>query len=219
LQLRSNDVKNFTVKDLMVPISEYATVPLGTTLFEATLALEQAQEAFDHGKYQNRAILILDSNDMVVGKISQLRVLKAMEAEEVNNNCIDALKTFKFSEAYIEEQCNKIRLERKIFTKDALATAAMKKVEEFMQKPTPGEYVTESSFLDMAIHKLVAGTHLSLLVTRDEEIVGVLRMADVFAATFHAMKDMALDVSFEAVLKGTVSKGKRAAMPHLNDEG
>jgi hypothetical protein len=62
--------------------------------------------------------------------------------------------------------------------------------------------VTEASFLDMAIHKLVAGTHLSLLVTRDEEIVGVLRMADVFAATFHAMKGMAPE-------KTTANKGKR----------
>ena len=35
-------MKNYLVKDLMVPLSEYATVPTGSTLFEAVLALEKA---------------------------------------------------------------------------------------------------------------------------------------------------------------------------------
>jgi CBS domain containing-hemolysin-like protein len=185
-------VKIFTVKDLMVPISEYATVPLGTTLLEATLVLEQAQEAFDRGKYQNRAILVLDSEDNVVGKISQLRVLKALKEGNDRSGDIDKLREFNFSEAYIAEQYEEKRLKNKLLTKDTLETAAIKKVDEFMQTPTPDEYVTDDSLLDMAIHKLVAGTHLSLLVTRGEKIVGVLRMSDVFAATFHTMKKMNL---------------------------
>ena len=45
---------NYIVKDLMVPISEYATVPVGATLFEAVLALEEAQLNFDRSKYQHR---------------------------------------------------------------------------------------------------------------------------------------------------------------------
>jgi hypothetical protein len=41
-------VREFCVKELMVPLSEYATVPEGSTLFDAVLALEKAQEEFDH---------------------------------------------------------------------------------------------------------------------------------------------------------------------------
>ena len=37
-------MKRFLVKDLMVPISEYATVSQGSTLSEAVSALEKAQE-------------------------------------------------------------------------------------------------------------------------------------------------------------------------------
>ena len=50
------------VKDLMVPLSEYATVTEGSTLFEAVMALEKAQEEFDsnHSKYHHRAVLVLD---------------------------------------------------------------------------------------------------------------------------------------------------------------
>jgi ssDNA-specific exonuclease RecJ len=40
----------------------------------------------------------------------------------------------------------------------------------------------------MALHQLTAGSNLSLLVTRGKDIVGVLRLSDVFAAVFHAMK-------------------------------
>jgi hypothetical protein len=61
-------------------------------------------------------------------------------------------------------------------------------VEDFMQAPSEGEIVEENTSLDTAIHQLVMGTHLSLLVTRGVEIVGILRMSDVFAAVFHAMK-------------------------------
>lgn len=185
-------MKNYTVEDLLVPISEYATVSLGTTLFEAILELDQAQADFYHGKYQSRGILVLDSQQKVAGRISQHRILKAVEDGEVLED-FDKLKKFKFSDIYIDKLREKLRLDKKIFTKETLQAAAKKKVEEFMQKPTPDEYVSVSSSLDMAVHKLLTGSHLSLLVTNGEEIVGVLRMADVFAATFHEMKELGIE--------------------------
>ena len=74
-------MKSYTVKDLMVPLSEYATVAEDATLYEAVLALEEAQENFEdkHTRYRHRAILMLDKNGTVVGKLSQLDVLKALE--------------------------------------------------------------------------------------------------------------------------------------------
>ena len=72
---------------------------------------------------------------------------------------------------------------------DVYSTAAKLKVTDLMQRPTEGEYVDEHASLDMALHQLTAGSNLSLLVTRGKDIVGVLRLADVFAAVFHAMKE------------------------------
>ncbi len=74
-------MKSYLVKDLMVPLSEYATVTEDATLYDAVLSLEAAQEKFEdkHTRYRHRAILILDKDDMVVGKLSQLDVLKALE--------------------------------------------------------------------------------------------------------------------------------------------
>jgi hypothetical protein len=42
--------------------------------------------------------------------------------------------------------------------------------------------------------QLVTGRHLSLLVTIDKKIVGILRLTDVFAAIFHAMKECEIDI-------------------------
>jgi hypothetical protein len=41
----------------------------------------------------------------------------------------------------------------------------------------------------MAVMQLVTGHHISLLVTREKEIIGILRMTDAFAAVFHTMKE------------------------------
>jgi len=181
-------MEHISIKDLAVPISEYAAVRIGTTLLDAIWELEKAQEAFTSSKYQHRAILVLDQEDTVVGKIGQLRILKAVETGYEINEELERLKSYNFSEAYIAGIQEKRRLDAPILTRESLCAAAEMKVEEFMQQPTPDECVSEDSSIDIAIHRLVAGTHLSLLVTRDTKIVGVLRIADVFAAVFHEMQ-------------------------------
>ena len=181
-------MEHISVKDLMVPISEYAAVRVGTSMLDAIWELEKVQEAFTSSKYQHRAILVLDHNDTVVGKIGQLRILKAVETRYDLDGELENLSSFKFSEGYIDgirEQC---RLQGPILNEESLRSAAEKKVEEFMQQPTPSECVSEDSSMDTAIHRMVAGTHLSLLVTRESKVVGVLRIADVFAAVFHEMQ-------------------------------
>ena len=63
-------MKSYLVKDLMVPLSEYATVTENARLFEAVLALEKAQENFEdeHTRYRHRAVLVLDKKGKVIGK-------------------------------------------------------------------------------------------------------------------------------------------------------
>ncbi len=174
----------------MVPISEYATVVVGTSLIDAIQTLEEAQEKYTTSKYQHRAILVLNENGDAVGKISQLRALKAIEPEFDFTAEIEKLKKFHFSETYISQLRETYRSESQIIKRDTLREASLKKVEDFMQTLSPGEYISEDSNLDMAIHKLVTGTHLSLLVTRDKNIVGILRISDVFTAIFREMESL-----------------------------
>lgn len=174
----------YLVKDLMVSISEYATVEIGTPLIEAVQILEKAQAKYTGSKYQHRAFLVMDKCGNVVGKITQLNALQAIEPKFDFVNDIAEIKKFNFSEDYMVELRAMYREQGKIINKKTLAIASKKKVEEFMQSHSPGEYISETGSLDQAIHKLVTGKHLSLLVTKDDKITGVLRVADVFTAVF-----------------------------------
>jgi hypothetical protein len=181
-------VRDYIVKDLMVPISEYATVPEGSTLFEAVLALEAAQESYQQNRYSHRAVLIWT-------KTNGLWVNSARWIFCVRWN--HAMTTWIRSESSIVSgspgkplPCNRKNTSkvRPRFWMYIPRRPSMN-VADFMQRPTEGEYVDENTRLDMALHQLTAGSNLSLLVTRGADIVGVLRLSDVFAAVFHAMKE------------------------------
>jgi predicted transcriptional regulator len=66
--------------------------------------------------------------------------------------------------------------------------AADLKVKEFMYTPSKGEYIEADAALCETIHMLVMGHHQSLLVTRGEEVVGILRLTDVFKELFQTME-------------------------------
>ena len=183
-------MKTYSVKDLMVPLSEYATVSEDATLFEAVLALEAAQENFEdkHTRYRHRAILILDKGGNVVGKISQLDVLRALEPKYQEMIQGEGSQRFGFTKKFMQSLLEDYSLFASPL-EDICRKAGEQPVKKFMYTPTEGEYVSEDVTLEVAIHQIIMGHHQSLLVTRNEKIVGILRLTDVFAAVFHKMKD------------------------------
>ena len=183
-------MKSYTVKDLMVPLSEYATVSEDATLYEAVISLEEAQEKFEdkHTRYRHRAILILDKGGQVIGKVSQLDALKALEPKY--QDMLDGEESHKLgiSKQFMQSVLKDFNLFASPLD-DICRKAGEQNVKLFMSTLTEGEYVAEDASLDIAIHQFVMGQHQSLLVTRDKKIVGILRLTDVFAAVFHKMKE------------------------------
>lgn len=184
-------MKNTAVKDLMVPISEYVTVPEGSSLSAAVQALEEARREHAHSRYKHRAVLVLDGQGRVVGKLSQLDVLRGIEPKHEEMKRVEDIRRYGFSQTFIHRLQEQRRLETGIVEVLGKDVATLK-VEDFMQTLSEGECVEESTSLDMAIHQLVQGTHLSLLVTRAGEIVGVLRLSDVFTAVAHTLVESGL---------------------------
>lgn len=184
-------MSHYKVRDLMVPLSEYATVRKGATLLEAVQALEKAQEDYDHTKYRHRAMLILDEKKRVIGKLSHLDVLRAIRPQEMDANHLEELNSFGFSQKAIHSLMGKKYLENATL-EDLCIKGANLKVESFMQTPSEGEYVEPDIALEAAIQQMILGKLLSLLVAKDKVIVGVLRLSDVFAAIFHTMKECQL---------------------------
>ncbi len=71
---------------------------------------------------------------------------------------------------------------------DICKKAGQKPVKEFVEPFNEGEVVEEETSLNEAIHMLVVGQLQSLLVTREGEVTGILRLTDVFHEVLKMVK-------------------------------
>ena len=94
-------MKTIIVKDLMVPRSEYVTISEEANLFEAVTALEEARKKFDRSNYAPRAMLVFDKDSKIVGKLSMLDVIVALEPKYGEMGEIKEFFTHGFSKHFI----------------------------------------------------------------------------------------------------------------------
>lgn len=181
-------MKKKIVKDLMVSLSEYATVSEEGTLYEAILALEKAQAAFDQTRYRHRAVLVYDEKKKIVGKVSQLDILRALEPKYDEIGISSSFPRFGLGPRFQKALLEQLRLWNKPLN-DVCKKASQVKIKEFMYTPAAGDYIQENASMDEAINQLIMGHHQSLLVTGDNEIVGILRLTDVFMEIVQVIKD------------------------------
>ena len=168
-----------TVKEMMIPLSDYATVQQDATLFDAVQALKQAQNQFARNRYQHRAVLVFDDKKQIVGKLAQLDVLKSLEPKYKGLDELDNLALLHVDVDAIRNSMETYGLWQKPID-DICRKAAAVKVRDIMEKTGKGEYIEEDETINTAIHQMVVGQKQSLLVTRGEKIVGILRLTDVF---------------------------------------
>ena len=181
-------MKTLSVKDLMVPLNQYATVYEDATLSDAMDALEKAQALFDQSRDRHRAILVCEKKTgKVMGKISQLDVIRSLEPKYNLLGEKQSLGRMGFSPHFMKSMLDHYELWHDPL-EDICKKAGKLKVTEVMYKLTEGEYVREDSGLNEAVHQLVMGHHQSLLVRRGEEIVGILRLTDIFRKICDARK-------------------------------
>ena len=183
-------MKEILVKDLMVRLEEYATIHQDSTLYDAVQALEQAQDSWEksHNTYQHRAILVYDDKNEIVGKLSQLDLLKGLEPK-YNQAASESgrIMTSGFSQNFLRSLIKQFSLWDKPLA-DICKKAAKVRVKDCMYIPEEGEFVDSEDTLDIAINQLVLGHHQSLLVTREGKIVGILRLTDVFKEVCNTIK-------------------------------
>lgn len=172
-------MKTILVKDVMVPLSEYATVSQDATLSEAVQELKKTQANYDQSKYRHRAILIYDENNRIVGKVSFISILRGLEPK------YDAMLSDKgpmhlgFTRTFQRAMIEQLKLWGEPLD-DLCAKSGNVKVKTFMAKPGPDEQIELDATLNEAIHYLVMGHHQSLMVMDGDDVVGLLRLADVF---------------------------------------
>lgn len=168
------------VLELMMPLSEYATVPQEATLQEAFLALKEANSRLAEGKHQHRAILVKDPKGRLIGKIGMMDVLRGLEPKYRQ-----LVKTqhgashMGFTRRFIQSMLDHHNLWDKSLD-DLCRKASSQTVADFMYTPNDNEYIDASANLDEALHLLVMGSNQSLLVRQEGDVIGILRLSDVF---------------------------------------
>ena len=180
-------MKTITVKELMVPLEAYATVPQEATLREAVLALEKAQMTLAPSRHLHRAILVLDESGKVVSKIIMKDILVALEPNYGKVEGMGVLERSGYSPDLIRSMLenNSLWAEPLQFFRER---ATKLKVGDFIQAPSESEYIDENATLGEATRQLVVYPYHSLLVTSDDEVIGILRLSDVFAKVCDIIK-------------------------------
>ena len=169
------------VRQIMVPLSEYATVPDNANLVEAIQAMENKNTRHGDGLYRHRSVLVLNAKKRVVGKLSQVDIMRALEPNYNKIGTDISLNRFGFSNTFIKAIREQFNLWQRPL-KELFRALAEIRVTEVMYTPADHQRVSEKSTLQEAMHQFVMGRHQSLLVTaaRGKRIVGILRSTDTF---------------------------------------
>jgi len=183
-----------TLQELMIPLDDYATVPEDASILEAVNALEEAQRSFHPERYRHMAILVLDKDERVVGKLSQHDIIQALEPQYrvIKGRQSSASEHFGFSPAFVEDVALQFtEWDRPL--QNLYKKALEQKVQTFMYRPTDGDYIEVSATINETIHRLIVGNHQSLLVTDGSAgIVGIVRLTDVFELIHLRLKTLHL---------------------------
>jgi CBS domain-containing protein len=172
------------MKEIMVPLSEYATVDEDTTLENAIKTLYTFQKATEKYKYKHRAVLVYDKTGNVVGKVSALDVLRALEPKysklfHSDHSSQMGLSRFGLNNDFLNSLLEKFNLWDES-SESLVKKAAKRKVKDIMHSSCEGEFVDENATIAEAVHQFILGHHQSLLVLKDEKVVGIVRLTDVF---------------------------------------
>ncbi len=171
-------MQKITVKELMTPIDQYTTISEEASLKDAFMALEGAlrgEQQADSSHPRDFAVLVLDKNRQVTGRLVVWDVLKGLETQTVAR--VDSMAMIEGYSTWGQPLAN-------------LATKARYiKVRNLVKALDKREYISEDANLDEAIRKLVSNRFLSLIVTRKGKTIGVLRVVDVFSKVCEKLKD------------------------------
>jgi CBS domain-containing protein len=165
------------VRDVMLPLAEYATIRSGCTLREALIALSKAQLGLTCDRHQHRAVLVLDEKGDVVGKLTHWAILRSLEPEPLEKADEAALDRAGLSSEFIGRLKREVRASG-ISLRRMCRAAARVGAEDAMVPAS--ESIEEDALLTDAIERMVESREQSMLVRRDGRAVGVLRLADVF---------------------------------------
>ena len=158
------------VGDIMKPIEEYARVTANSTVKDAILVLKQSFCPDDSSQCRHRTILVSDDGGTPVGVLTFSTLIKTVEPRFMK---VDQWAVPVFWEGLFTERCRE---------------EAQKKVGDIM---IPIRFISldaEDSMIK-AVHAMLKHKLGSLPVLKDNTVVGMVRVTEIF----HEISDMVAD--------------------------
>jgi CBS domain-containing protein len=170
------DTQKYVI-DVMLPLDDYAVVSEDATLYDAFVVLKEAQKKLPSNRQPHRAVLVIDRNKNIVGKLGHLGFLRALEPKYKNLGQLDIISKAGLTKEFISSMMENFGLMQDDL-EDIRTRTKNITIKDVMRPVT--ENVDINDTINEAIHKIIMYQTLSALVTKGGEIVGILRLSDLF---------------------------------------
>jgi len=165
------------IKEIMIPIENYASIHQDSSIYDALLAIRKSQEKLSPDMQPIRAVLIVDDNNNIVGKMGHAAFLRALEPKYDKIIDFEKLTRAGVSAEFISSMTDNLRLWQDDFV-SICRQAGKIKVKNVMSPVSEG--IDENASITEAIHQIIVLKLLSLLVTSGSKIIGIVRLSDLF---------------------------------------
>lgn len=174
------------VKELMLPLDDYATISENATLVDTQEKMAEASRiSISSRGHQARAALVVDGENEIVGVLGHMDFLRALEPKYNLLGELDILSKARIDTEILDSMCELLGFWKKDL--DYLCRQAAKIEVKYLMHPIT-ESLDEDAPLTEAIHKMIIWQRMRVLVTRKGKVVGVLRLADLYSEVAGRMK-------------------------------
>ena len=163
----------------MRPVHEFQSIPSSATFMEALETLDKADLAFRSGNAPERIVLVVGDRGQVVGKLSPMDVVRALEP---NFDFIDNLKPG-FHTRLVQASLDTMKEQFRAVHKPLInlrQKAERIQIRDFITMPRADQMTLPEETLDKAFNLFIAYRHGSLFVQDGEQIVGLIRFSDLY---------------------------------------
>lgn len=172
-------MKDYKVRDFMVPTDKLATVPQTANLYEAVDVFEQTLRHLEQDEFRYRALLVVDENGEGVAKLSLLDIIAGLEPKYAD------VESMKIPDAEMsKEQMQAIFRQYGLWDNsllDICRQAGEIHVSDVMNVPDDADLVHENESLSFAVHQFAISRNHDLLVhDAKNRITGMIRLPDVY---------------------------------------
>lgn len=157
------------IKNLMIPVADYETVDIDATFGDVVAVLNGSK---------HRDVLIVNKEGKFEGVLTMIDMILALEPNYKKLSKKD-LDTDVLNHRFVAEQFKEFDLWSNPLS-TLCQSAASIKVADAMYKPADGEFLDIEADLEQGVHRYIVGVHQPIVVRDNGDIVGILRMADIF---------------------------------------